>query len=149
MLPNGSICGSGSAGDSRIGASTLFNLTVPTVDVESREDTAQAAETKALWPFDATCLRGIGGALAATLNLHGWRIRRGRSPNASPFRHHGTKGVHCGDAGAGQAGENCNNMILGVTMIATLRALRWPTNWGWTVKKCLLSVARRRGTAGQ
>jgi 3-hydroxyisobutyrate dehydrogenase len=30
--------------------------------------------------------------------------------------------VHCGPAGAGQAAKICNNMILGVTMIATCEA---------------------------
>ena len=32
------------------------------------------------------------------------------------------KAVHCGEAGAGQAAKICNNMILGVTMIATCEA---------------------------
>ncbi|MBD3788385.1 MAG: NAD-binding protein, partial [Sphingomonadales bacterium] len=34
----------------------------------------------------------------------------------------GQKAVHCGAAGAGQAAKICNNMILGVTMIATCEA---------------------------
>jgi len=34
----------------------------------------------------------------------------------------GQKVVHCGPAGNGQAAKICNNMILGVTMIATCEA---------------------------
>ncbi|GAC1341706.1 MAG: hypothetical protein NVSMB26_29880 [Beijerinckiaceae bacterium] len=34
----------------------------------------------------------------------------------------GKRIVHCGGAGAGQAAKICNNMILGVTMIATAEA---------------------------
>ena len=34
----------------------------------------------------------------------------------------GQKAVHCGGAGNGQAAKICNNMILGVTMIATCEA---------------------------
>ena len=34
----------------------------------------------------------------------------------------GQKAVHCGAAGNGQAAKICNNMILGVTMIATCEA---------------------------
>jgi 3-hydroxyisobutyrate dehydrogenase len=34
----------------------------------------------------------------------------------------GQKAVHCGPAGNGQAAKICNNMILGVTMIATCEA---------------------------
>jgi 3-hydroxyisobutyrate dehydrogenase len=34
----------------------------------------------------------------------------------------GRKIIRCGEAGAGQAAKICNNMILGVTMIATAEA---------------------------
>jgi 3-hydroxyisobutyrate dehydrogenase len=34
----------------------------------------------------------------------------------------GAKAVHCGPSGNGQAAKICNNMILGVTMIATCEA---------------------------
>jgi 3-hydroxyisobutyrate dehydrogenase len=34
----------------------------------------------------------------------------------------GRKIVHCGDAGAGQAAKICNNMILGISMIAVSEA---------------------------
>src|SRR5208337_4966710 len=34
------------------------------------------------------------------------------------LKHMGTRIVHCGGAGAGQAAKICNNMILGISMIA-------------------------------
>lgn len=36
----------------------------------------------------------------------------------------GRAAVHCGSHGAGQAAKVCNNMLLGVSMIATSEALQ-------------------------
>jgi len=45
----------------------------------------------------------------------------------------GKKIVHCGGAGAGQAAKICNNMILGISMIARQpRPLRSRKSWGCT-----------------
>ena len=56
-------------------------------------------------------------------HLHGRRHARRRFAAARPlFEVMGARAVHCGGAGAGQAAKICNNMILGVTMIAVCEA---------------------------
>ena len=64
----------------------------------------------------------VGGAAAGTLTF-----MVGGSPEALAKAQPlldimGGKTVHCGGAGNGQAAKICNNMILGVTMIATCEA---------------------------
>jgi 3-hydroxyisobutyrate dehydrogenase len=70
---------------------------------------------------DAPVSGGVGGAAAGTLTF-----MAGGSDAAfarvAPLRRDGPKAVHCGASGAGQAAKICNNMILGVTMIATCEA---------------------------
>jgi 3-hydroxyisobutyrate dehydrogenase len=65
---------------------------------------------------------GIGGAAAGTLTF---MVGGGDAAFATArplFDIMGQKAVHCGPAGNGQAAKICNNMILGVTMIATCEA---------------------------
>jgi hypothetical protein len=65
---------------------------------------------------------GVGGAAAGTLTF---MVGGGDAAFARPkplFDIMGQKAVHCGPAGNGQAAKICNNMILGVTMIATCEA---------------------------
>ena len=93
-----------------------------TVDVESARDVAAQAAAAGLLPVDAPVSGGVGGAAAGTLTF-----MAGGSPEAFArakplFDIMGAKAVHCGPSGNGQAAKICNNMILGVTMIATCEA---------------------------
>jgi 3-hydroxyisobutyrate dehydrogenase len=72
--------------------------------------------------LDAPVSGGVGGAEAGTLTF---MVGGGEEAfeTAKPlFDVMGQKAVHCGPAGNGQAAKICNNMILGVTMIATCEA---------------------------
>jgi 3-hydroxyisobutyrate dehydrogenase len=68
--------------------------------------------------IDAPVSGGVGGAKGATLTF----MAGGAAPAFAAARPvleaMGKKIVHCGDAGAGQAAKICNNMILGISMIA-------------------------------
>jgi 3-hydroxyisobutyrate dehydrogenase len=55
-------------------------------------------------------------------DLHGRRQDAAFATAQPLFEIMGQKAVHCGPAGNGQAAKICNNMILGVTMIATCEA---------------------------
>ncbi len=93
-----------------------------TVDVESARAVAAEAEAAGLLPVDAPVSGGIGGAAAGTLTFMagGSELAFGK---AKPlFDVMGRKAVHCGGPGNGQAAKICNNMILGVTMVATCEA---------------------------
>jgi 3-hydroxyisobutyrate dehydrogenase len=60
---------------------------------------------------------------------------------AEPYlRHLGARIVHCGEAGAGQAAKICNNMILGVSMIAVSEAFALGERLGLT-DQALFDVA--------
>jgi 3-hydroxyisobutyrate dehydrogenase len=90
--------------------------------VDSARAVAEAAQAVGLMAVDAPVSGGIGGATAGTLTF-----MAGGSPEAFAaarplFDIMGQKAVHCGAAGNGQAAKICNNMILGVTMIATCEA---------------------------
>ena len=122
MLPNGAIL-RGVADDiiPAMSDGAAF-VDCSTVDVDSARAVAAQAESAGLLAVDAPVSGGIGGAAAGTLTF-----MAGGSPDAFAkaeplFDIMGQKAVHCGESGAGQAAKICNNMILGVTMIATCEA---------------------------
>lgn len=93
-----------------------------TIDVETARTVAAAADARGLPMVDAPVSGGVGGAQAATLT-----IMVGGSENAFArarplLEPMGKTIVHAGGAGNGQAAKICNNMILGVSMIAVSEA---------------------------
>ncbi|QBX35226.1 3-hydroxyisobutyrate dehydrogenase [Paracoccus liaowanqingii] len=122
MLPNGAILRA--VADQIIPAMTPGALLCDcsTVDVDSARAVADLARAAGLGALDAPVSGGIGGAQAGTLTF----MVGGRPEDFTRmeplFGIMGQKSVHCGDSGAGQAAKICNNMILGVTMIATCEA---------------------------
>lgn len=122
MLPNGAILKA--VADAVIPAMTpgAVLLDCSTVDVASARAVAGAAEAAGLGALDAPVSGGVGGAAAGTLTF---MVGGGAAAFATAkplFDVMGQKAVHCGPAGNGQAAKICNNMILGVTMIATCEA---------------------------
>ena len=73
---------------------------------------------------DAPVSGGVGGASTGWRHLHDRRRNRYhvRKTTKSILAAMGKKLVHCGEAGAGQAAKICNNMILGISMIAVSEA---------------------------
>jgi 3-hydroxyisobutyrate dehydrogenase len=93
-----------------------------TIDVATARAVAAAAEARGLAMVDAPVSGGVGGAQAATLTfmVGGSAAAFGR---AKPILEQmGRTIVHAGGAGNGQAAKICNNMILGVSMIAVSEA---------------------------
>jgi len=93
-----------------------------TVDLDSARAVAVQAQAAGLTALDAPVSGGTGGAAAGTLTFMVGGPDAAFATVAPLFAVMGRKAVHCGDAGAGQAAKICNNMILGVTMIATCEA---------------------------
>ncbi len=122
MLPNGAILRA--VADEVIpvmGKGTVF-LDCSTVDVESARAVATQAEAAGIQPLDAPVSGGITGAAAGTLTFMVGGPDMAFAAVADLFDVMGQKAVHCGPSGNGQAAKICNNMILGVTMIATCEA---------------------------
>lgn len=119
MLPNGKLVlelyNSGVLQAARTG--TLF-IDCSTIDVASAGAAHELAQKAGMTSLDAPVSGGVGGAAAGTLTF----MVGGTSPaftHAEPvLQVMGGKIVHCGGAGAGQAAKICNNMILGISMIA-------------------------------
>ena len=97
-------------------------LDCSTVDVKSARDVAKMATTAGLLPLDAPVSGGIAGAAAGTLTFMVGGDETGLDIAGELFQIMGSKAVHCGPCGNGQAAKICNNMILGATMIVTCEA---------------------------
>ncbi len=122
MLPNGNILRSVAAEIIPAMSRGAVFLDCSTVDVDSARAVAQQAEAAGLLPLDAPVSGGIGGATAGTLTFMVGGTDAAMARAAPLFDIMGQKAVHCGPSGNGQAAKICNNMILGVTMIATCEA---------------------------
>jgi 3-hydroxyisobutyrate dehydrogenase len=93
-----------------------------TIDVDSARMLHGMAAARGLQSLDAPVSGGVAGAKAATLT-----IMCGGSPEAFALAEPilatlAKRVVHCGGPGSGQAAKICNNMILGVSMIAVSEA---------------------------
>ena len=122
MLPNGDILRAVAAQVIPVMRKGAVLLDCSTVDVESARAVASNAETAGLLPLDAPVSGGIGGAAAGTLTFMVGGSDEAYTTALPLFETMGQKSVHCGPSGNGQAAKICNNMILGVTMIATCEA---------------------------
>ncbi|MBM2320685.1 MULTISPECIES: 3-hydroxyisobutyrate dehydrogenase [Marivita] len=122
MLPNGDILRAVAAQIIPVMRKGAVLLDCSTVDVESARAVASDAETAGLLPLDAPVSGGIGGAAAGTLTFMVGGSDEAYTTALPLFETMGQKSVHCGPSGNGQAAKICNNMILGVTMIATCEA---------------------------
>ena len=93
-----------------------------TIDVETARAVAAAAADAGFDMLDAPVSGGVIGAQAASLTImvggEASAFARGQPALAAM----GRTIVHAGPAGNGQAAKVCNNMILGVSMIAVCEA---------------------------
>lgn len=115
-------------------------LDCSTVDVASAREVAARAEAAGLLPIDAPVSGGTGGAAAGTLTFMVGGPEEAFARAAPLFEVMGAKAVHCGPSGNGQAAKICNNMILGVTMIATCEAFALADRLGLS-RQALYDVA--------
>ncbi|WP_420342717.1 3-hydroxyisobutyrate dehydrogenase [Paenirhodobacter sp.] len=122
MLPNGAILRAVAAEVIPAMRKGAILCDCSTVDVDSARAVAELADAAGLGALDAPVSGGIGGASAGTLTFMVGGTDEAFARVLPLFDIMGQKAVHCGTAGAGQAAKICNNMILGVTMIATCEA---------------------------
>ena len=89
-----------------------------TIDIDSARKAHAMAAAKNCPSLDAPVSGGTGGATAGTLSFMIGGERDAFLSAEPLFQAMGKRIVHCGDAAAGQAAKICNNMILGISMIA-------------------------------
>ncbi|HEY1856346.1 3-hydroxyisobutyrate dehydrogenase [Acidocella sp.] len=123
MLPNGKLVlelyGSGILQAAVPG--TLF-IDSSTIDVTSARTAHELAATAGMASLDAPVSGGVGGAAAGALTFMAGGETSAFTRARPILELMGQKIVHCGLAGAGQAAKICNNMILGISMIAVSEA---------------------------
>ena len=90
--------------------------------METARSVAKAAEGKGLLMLDAPVSGGVGGATAGTLTFMVGGPAQAFVRAQSILEKMGKTIVHAGGAGNGQAAKICNNMILGISMIAVSEA---------------------------
>ena len=122
MLPNGAILRQVAAEVIPAWPAGAVLLDCSTVDVDSARAVAADAQAAGLGALDAPVSGGIGGAQGGTLTFMVGGDADAFARAKPLFDIMGQKAVHCGPSGNGQAAKICNNMILGVTMIATCEA---------------------------
>jgi 3-hydroxyisobutyrate dehydrogenase len=93
-----------------------------TIDVESAKKSHALASKHGIGSVDAPVSGGTGGAKGATLTFMCGGEEKAFAAAKLVLENMGKKIVHCGGAGAGQAAKICNNMILGISMIAVSEA---------------------------
>lgn len=121
MFPNGAILldayrgADGVVAEAKEGALFIDSSTIDVAQARQADELVRAAGGQFL---DAPVSGGIAGASAGTLTFmvggDGEDLERAR-PVLEAM---GSRIVHCGGVGTGQAVKLCNNMVLGVSMIA-------------------------------
>ncbi len=145
MLPNGQILRA--VADEIIPAMSPGSVWIDcsTVDVDSARAVADQAAAADVLAVDAPVSGGIGGAAAGTLTFMAGGSDSAFEKAKPLFDIMGQKAVHCGESGAGQAAKICNNMILGVTMIATCEAFALADKLGLDRQKMFDVVSTSSG----
>ena len=119
MLPNGAALHQVAVEIVPVMTSSSCFIDCSTVDIQTTKKVAGMTVAAGLCGLDAPVSGGVGGATAGTLTFMVGGAANTLELVLPLFDIMGGRVIHCGDAGAGQAAKICNNMILGVTMIAT------------------------------
>jgi 3-hydroxyisobutyrate dehydrogenase len=125
MLPMGRHVREVYLGDGGILAAILAGAQIvdsSTIDVETARAVAAAAAERGFDMLDAPVSGGVGGAAAGTLTFMVGGSATAFARARPVLEAMGKTIVHCGPSGNGQAAKICNNMILGISMIAVSEA---------------------------
>lgn len=116
-------------------AKQSLHIDCSTIDVPTARALQQQAQKHDLLAVDAPVSGGVAGAVDATLTF----MLGG--PEAACAAAHpildamGKLIIHTGDTGSGQAAKICNNMILGISMLAVAEGFKLAEGLGLSPKK--------------
>jgi len=130
MLPNGEISKSVAFDILPVMQKGSVMIDCSTIDVASAKKINQIADENLIDFLDAPVSGGVVGACSGSLTFMVGGKEDIYTKVAHLFNIMGQKSVFCGAAGNGQSAKICNNMILGVTMIATCEAFSLADNLG-------------------
>ncbi len=116
-----------------------------TIDVATSREVHQLAIENNLHAVDAPVSGGVTGAAAGTLTfMVGGEEHAFKSANPI-LAQMGQKIIHTGNAGSGQAAKICNNMVLGISMIAISEAFTLGKQLGLSPQKLFEVVSNSSG----
>ena len=122
MLPDGESLASVAAEIIPVMRQRSCLIDCSTVDVNTARVVAEQCKEANILGLDAPVSGGVVGAVSGTLTFMVGGSVASFAIGSQLFEIMGQRAIHCGEAGAGQAAKICNNMILGVSMIATCEA---------------------------
>lgn len=132
MLPNGAVVRKVWAEIADVVGAGVVAVDSSTVDVDSALAVHDLLTARGALTLDAPVSGGVGGAEAGTLTFmvggSAEALEKGR-PILEPMA---GRVVPCGGPGAGQAAKICNNMALGISMIAACEAFALGEKLGLT-----------------
>ena len=117
-----------------------------TIDVETARGVAAKAAEHGLDMLDAPVSGGISGAEAGTLTFMVGGSAAAIARARPLFESMGQTVVHAGPSGNGQAAKICNNMILGITMIALSEAFTLGQSLGLDAKTLFQIASKSSGS---
>ncbi|MCC7275027.1 MAG: 3-hydroxyisobutyrate dehydrogenase [Alphaproteobacteria bacterium] len=113
-----------------------------TIDVDSARAVAADAAAAGLLMIDAPVSGGVGGASGGTLTFMVGGPDEGFARAKPILEAMGKTIVHAGPSGNGQAAKICNNMILGISMIAVSEGFNLAARLGLDAQK-LFDIASK------
>jgi 3-hydroxyisobutyrate dehydrogenase len=146
MLPDGQILRSVYTEILPAAGRNALLIDCSTVDIASAVWAHEQALTHGLRPLDAPVSGGISGAAAGTLTFMVGGGEAAFGDAREVLEAMGKRIVHCGSAGAGQAAKICNNMILGISMLAVCEAFTLGDRLGLDRQKLFDVVSTSSGS---
>lgn len=125
-------------------AKTLF-IDCSSIDVQSSRELHQQAENHHMLSVDAPVSGGVRGAESASLTVMIGGSNTAFEKARTILCHIGKTLIHTGEPGSGQAAKICNNMILGISMIAISEAFVLAKQLGLTPQKLFEVVTNASG----
>ncbi len=123
---------------------TLF-IDCSSIDVQSSREIHQHAKKMHFLAVDAPVSGGVVGAAQAKLTFMVGGTEEAFTQAKPILSLLGKKIIHTGVAGSGQAAKICNNMILGISMIAVSEAFTLAENLGLSPEKLFEVVTNSSG----
>jgi len=106
-----------------------------TINMETSKEIGKAADKKDIMMIDAPVSGGVMGAQKATLNIMVGGSKKAFNKALPVLKIMGKNIYHAGDVGSGNGAKICNNMSLGITMIAACESLMLAKRLNIDIKK--------------
>ena len=106
-----------------------------TIDIETSKEIGKAANDKGILMIDAPVSGGVMGAQKATLNIMVGGSKEAFDRALPVLKVMGKNIYHAGDIGSGNGAKICNNMALGIAMIAASESLMLAKRLNIDIKK--------------